>query len=89
MIRLHVMGDENRPPNAAHFAEALRAIANDIEWGGLSGDAIVEAWDGRSDEVSLGLPIIVNRNRAGDPMTGPDVRALTRFVTWSLTWDDK
>lgn len=74
MIRLHVLGDG--PPEPNDFADALRAIADDIALGGWAGDTIVDGWTGRTD-VDLGLPII----------TGVDRARATRFVTWSLTWD--
>lgn len=51
MIRVHVMGQG--PPDPEQFADALRAIADDIASGGWSGDSIVDVWSGRSDSIEL------------------------------------
>lgn len=83
MVRIHIVG--KHPGDGKDFALALHAIADDIASGGWSGETIVDAWSGRTD-IDLGQPIIVNKPRDGAPPTGPDLRALTRYVTWSVTW---
>ena len=70
MIRLHISSDGPPGPN---LPAALRVIADDIEAGGRSGEAILPVTVMGSDD-SLGLPIVVEEQE-------------TRYVNWSLTWD--